>query len=134
VESRWFAGGILRLRELIEEHPSEFAYDFRHRFNIGLHEVGYRIPYGEAILLTGVLLRDPSSWLQAAVNEWKHPASMEWMILVQQLDAFVMANSKTRPKPTPMPWQGPKRYGKPTVSEEKVRAVLDAMRPKENDG
>jgi hypothetical protein len=125
-------GGIFRLFELIEEHPSEFAYDFRHRFNIGLDDIGTTVPLREAILLVQVLLRDPSSWLQAAVNEWKHPASMEWVMLVQQFDAFVMANSKNKPKPTPMPWQAPIRSGKPAVSEEKVRAILDAMRPKEN--
>lgn len=134
MEPGWFAGGICKLRELIEEHPSEFAYDFRSRFNIGIQEIGYRVPYSEAILLCAVLLRDPTSWLQAAYNEWKHPASMEWMTLVQQLDAFVAANSKNRVKPTPMPWQGPKRYGNPSVPEWKVREVLDAMRPKETDG
>jgi hypothetical protein len=56
---------------------------------------------------------------------------MEWVMAVQQFDAFVMANSKNKHKPTPMPWQSPIRSGKPTLPEETVRAVLDAMRPKE---
>jgi hypothetical protein len=77
---------------------------------------------------------DSTSWLQAAVNEWKFPASPEWIMLTQQFDAFVAANSKNRPKPTQMPWQAPKIMGRPKLPEHQVRAILDAMRPKETDG
>lgn len=82
-------------------------------------------------MLAAVVLRDPTSWLQAAYNEWKHPASMEWVLLVQQLDAYLAVNSKNH-KPTLMPWQAPITSGKPAVSESRVREILDAMRPKEN--
>jgi hypothetical protein len=96
--------------------------------------VGTNITYREASLLVQILFQDSSSWLQAAVNEWKFPASPEWIMLVQNFDAFVAANSKTRPKRTPMPWEYPKVMGKPTISQHEVRKILDAMRPKETDG
>lgn len=134
MESGRCTGGIFKLRELISEHPSELAYDFRSRFNIGIQEIGYRVPYSEAVLLAAILLRDPTSWLQAAYNQWKHPASLEWIMLAQQLEAFVAAHSKTKPKPIPMPWQAPIRSGRPSLPEERVREILDAMRPKETDG
>lgn len=122
-------GGILKLLELIEEHPAEFAYDFRSRFGLSIDDIGSSVSWREAVLLTAVLLREPDSWLQAVVNEWRFPVSKEWIMLVQQFDAFLAANSK-HPKPTPMPWQAPIRSGKPTLPQEQVRAILDAMRPK----
>jgi hypothetical protein len=128
------AGGILKLRELIAEHPAEFAYDFRSRFGVSYEAIGYDISYREALALVAVLLKDPTSWLQAAENKWRFPASQEWIMLVQQFDAFVMANSKNRPQPTKMPWDNPVRSGKPAISQDRVREILDAMRPKENDG
>lgn len=129
MDFRSTTGGILWLLELIEEHPAEFAYDFRSRFNLSIDDIGFSVSYREALLLTSVLLRETDSWLQAAYNEWQFPASKEWIMLVQQFDAFVAANSKN-PKPTQMPWQAPRRSGKPAVSQEKVREILDAMRPK----
>lgn len=122
-------GGILTLRELIEEHPAEFAYDFRSRFNLGIDDIGTRISWREAYLLVIVLLKDSTSWLQAAYNDWSYPVSMEWVMLVQQFDAFAMVNSKRKPQPTKMPWQTPIKSGKPQVSEKRVREILDAMRP-----
>lgn len=121
-------GGILWLFELIEEHRPEFAFDFRSRFNLSIEDIGKTYTYHEAFLLTIVLMRDSTSWVQAAVNNWKFPASMEWIMQVQQFDAFVAVNSKN-PKPTPMPWQAPIRSGKPALSDEKVREILNAMRP-----
>jgi hypothetical protein len=53
---------------------------------------------------------------------------------VQQLDAFVAANSKNKPKRTTMPWEHPKVSGKPTIPQAQVRAILDAMKPKDTDG
>lgn len=83
----------------------------------------------EAFLLVTILMKDTSSWLQAAYNEWTHPVTPEWIMLVQQFDAFAMVNSKNKPKPTKMPWQAPHRSGKPTIPDEEVRRILDAMRP-----
>lgn len=116
------------LLELIEEHSAEIAFDFRAKFQLSIEDLGVKYSYKEAFMLTAILMRDTTSWLQAAVNNWKFPASMEWIMMVQQFDAFVAVNSKNS-KPTPMPWQSPIRSGKPTVSQEKVREVLDAMRP-----
>lgn len=121
-------GGILWLFELIEEHRPEFAFDFRTKFNLSIEDLGKTYTYREAFLLTAVLMRDTTSWVQAAVNEWRFPASPEWIMQVQSFDAFVAVNSKN-PKPTPMPWQAPIRSGKPAVSDEKVREILNSMRP-----
>lgn len=126
--ARSSAGGILWLLELVEEHNAEIAFDFRTKFNLSIEDLGKTYSYREGFMLAAILMRDTTSWLQAAVNNWKFPASMEWIMLVQQFDAFVAANSKN-PKPTPMPWQAPIRSGKPSVSDDKVRSVLDAMRP-----
>lgn len=49
--------------------------------------------YGEAIDHVGLLLQDPSSWIQASVAGWDHPASREWFVLADQFDAFVQANT-----------------------------------------
>ena len=129
-------GGIFQLFELIEEHPAEFAYDFRSRFNLGVADIGNKITWLEALQLTSVLLRDPSSWLQAAFSQWRYPVSHEWMLLANIFDLHVKVNSKNPPKPYTRPWpeQGAERSGKPAVPESRVREVLNAMRPEENDG
>lgn len=87
-------------------------------------------------MLVSVLMRDPTSWTQAAKNGWKHPASFEWMVLAQSFDLLYAVNSKNKTKPLPRPWPdaNAKRSGKPAVEESRVREILDAMRPKETDG
>lgn len=130
------AGGILKLLELIEEHPAEITYDFRARFGLSISSVGDDISWLEAAHLTAILLRDPTSWTQAALNGWKHPVSYEWMVQAQTFDLLHLANAKNKPKPMPRPWGDPSmtRTGKPAVSDSRVREVLDAMRPEENNG
>lgn len=71
------------------------------------------------------------------MNGWKHPASFEWMMLAQLTDITLAVNSKNPPKPVQRPWpeQGAKRIGgDTTIPQAEVRKILDAMRPKENDG
>lgn len=126
-------GGILWLLGVVEEHPAEFAYDFRSRFGLSIDDLGKTYSYREALLLCAVLMRDSNSWIQSAVNGWSTPVSQEWVMLVQQFDAYVAVNSKN-PKPTPMPWQAAAVSGRPTVSQERVREILDSMRPKETNG
>lgn len=132
------SGGIAKLRDLISEHEPAITYDFRHRFGLSLSDIGYAITFREAIALVSVLQVDPTSWLQAAMNDWKHPASFEWMMLAQLTDVTLAVNSKNQPKPMPRPWpdQGAKRIGGETkITQSEVRKILDAMKPnKENDG
>lgn len=130
-------GGILRLLELQEAHPSEFAYDFRSRFNLSFEDIGTKVSYMEAIYLVAVLMRDPSSWLQGAYNGWKHPASMEWIVSTQIYDLLAIVNSKQKPKPYPMPWPdtNKKKLGSNKKQDSRtVLAKLERMNPKESNG
>lgn len=129
-------GGTLRLLELIEAHPAEITYDFRSRFQIGLEEIGDRISYLEAIYLASVLLRDPSSWLQAAVNDWKFPVSREWQVSVHTYDLHAAVNSKNKPKPYPTPWpeDGTQKIGSTrNKTREDVLKQLAKMNPEKRD-
>lgn len=125
-------GGILKLRELIEEHPAEFAYDWRSRFNLGADDIGNSITWLEAVYLVSVLLRDPTSWLQAARNEWSYPVSREWMVQAHSYDLLHAINSKKKPKAYPTPWpdSSKTRIGKTKESPEVVKRRLALMNPR----
>ena len=130
-------GGIFKLRELIEEHPGEIAYDFRSKFGISFEAIGNEVSWLEAICLASVLFRDPTSWLQARVNNWDYPVSREWMVQTHTYDLHAQVNSKNKPKPYPTPWlnANSKRLGSKTPqSRQDVLAKLEHMNPKENDG
>lgn len=128
--------GIAKLRELIEEHPAELTFDFRTKFQLSIHDIGDRITWLEAVYLVAVLLRDPTSWLQAVHAGWKHPVSQEWMVAVHTYDLLAAVNSKNKPKPYPTPWpsQNETRVGssKPRSRAEVIKR-LEQMNPKEND-
>lgn len=137
MDSGCTTGGIFRLRELISEHPTELAYDFRSRFNLSIFAIGGEVSWLEAAYLVSVLMRDPSSWLQAAVNDWKYPVSQEWIVATHTYDLHATVNSKNKPKPYPTPWlaEGTSRIGKKKRQlTSDVLDKLDRMNPKENDG
>ncbi len=137
MDPRRTAGGILKLRELIEEHPAELTYDLRSRFGLSLNDIGETITYLEALYLISVLERDPSSWLQAAIHDWSQPVSREWMLVANLYDLFAAVNSKKKPKQYPRPWQDADttRIGsKKPQKRSDVIASLERMNPKENDG
>lgn len=129
------SGGILRLLELVEAHPAEIAYDFRSRFNLSYTDIGVKVGWLEAVYLVAVLMKDPSSWLQAAVSEWEFPVSREWIVAVQTFDLHAAVNSK-KPKPYPTPWPNAntKKLGSKNQSRNDVLTALERMNPKENDG
>ena len=129
-------GGIVWLRELIEEHPSAFAYDFRSRFGVSFHKIGRGISYGEAYLLTAQLLKDPSSAVFAAANEWDFALSREGLMLADLFDLLHQANSSKKIRNRyPRPFkQGAKRFGKTNRTVADVKKILSRMNPKENDG
>ena len=88
-------------------------------------------------MLANVLMADQSSWTFAAFNGWDYPASLEWIKLADLVDVQIISKSKNKPKPSPRPWPdtSKKRIGGSTGrSQTEIRKVLDAMRPKENDG
>lgn len=89
---------------LIEDHKAAFVYDFRHRFGLGLGDLGTTVPWVEVVYLVAVLLRDPSSWLQVSYNKWHHPVSFEWAAHAATYDLLAQVHSKRKPKPYPRPW------------------------------
>ena len=129
-------GGSVKLRELIEEHPAELAYDLRHRFSVPITEVGHELQLLEAVLLVSVLLRDPSSWTSAAAAGWDYPVSREWIVAAHTYDLLAMVNTgkgkRPKPYPNPFPNKNVSKVGKTTRPFEEVRALLAKMNPKEN--
>ena len=129
-------GGILKLRELIEEHPAEFAYDFRSRFGLSYQDIGDKVSYLEAILLVSILLKDTSSWLQSVLSGWDYPVSREWIVAAHSYDLQALAHSgrgkKPKPYPNPFPSKERIRVGKTNLTNAEVRALLAKMNPKEH--
>lgn len=117
-------GGILEVLQILGDYKPEFIYDFRTRFGLGLNDLGTTVPWDEVIALVTVLLRDPSSWLQAAKAKWTHPVNYEWAVQVATYDLLAQVNSKRKPKPFPRPWGDPdsRRVGKQTRRD--ARAIL----------
>lgn len=125
-------GGICRLREIVSEYPAEIAYDFRHRFNLSIFDIGDTVSWPEAILLLSVLLQDTSSWTQAAMSDWKYPVSREWIVAAHTFDLLAQINSKKKPKAYPAPWPDTnvKKIGSGKANNNKVREFLERMNPK----
>lgn len=91
------------LHRVVKDHEAELIYDLR---KLGINPA--EVDLDELILLVDVLLRDPTSWIHAAVAGWKHPISYEWTVLVALYDLFAQVHSgKKRPKPYPRPWKDP---------------------------
>lgn len=128
-------GGILKLLELIEEHPGELAYDFRSRFGLSIEAIGDTVTFGEAVLLVSVMLRDPSSWTQAAWSGWKYPVSREWIVASHSYDLQSAVNSgkgrKPKPYPNPFPSTDGKRSGRTNLPPAEVKKLLARMNPEE---
>jgi hypothetical protein len=93
-------GGIFWLRELIEEHASEIAFDFRSQFGLSYLSIGREVTWGEAIRLASRLFSLTDSHLQAAVSGWEYPVSQEWIVLSHVYDLLAAVNSKNKPKPS----------------------------------
>ena len=82
-----------------------------------------------------ILLRDPSSWLQAADGEWDYPVSREWIVGTHTYDLHAAVNSK-KPKPYPKPWpdENVNKIGsKKTQDRAAVMARLEHMNPQEEN-
>ncbi len=129
------SGGICKLRELIEEHPAELAYDLRKLLNLSIFDLGSTISYGESVLLVAMLMREPESWLQAVSNGWDYPVSREWIVTSHLYDLFAMANSgkgkKPKPYPNPFPDRNKDSTGRTDLSPVEAKALLARMNSKE---
>jgi hypothetical protein len=71
------------------------------------------------------LLTDPSSHLTAAVLGWDFPVSREWIVLADQWDVFVQANTKKGRATTYSRPVKSKRRGRTALSPADARAALD---------
>ena len=87
-------------------------------------------------MLTAVLTRDPSSWVQAAYNGWAFPVSREWIVASHTYDLHAAVNSKKgskpKPYPNPFPDKSRDRVGKTDKSPAEVRRILAWMNPTES--
>lgn len=99
-------------------------YDFRSRLGLGLADLGTTVPWDEVSYLVAVLLRDPTSWLQTAKNDWTHPIDYSWTVAAATYDLLAQVHSKRKPKPWPRPWKDPdtRQIGKRTRKD--ARAIL----------
>jgi len=137
LDTRSADGGILKLLELIEEHTSAVAYDFRSRFNVSYLEIGKSVTLLEAIHLVSILLQEPSSWLQAAVRNWQYPVSYEWTVAANTYDLLAQVNSgKKKPKPYPTPWAKKEQKIRPKQRQSRAMVIkrLKQMNPKDTNG
>jgi len=85
--------------------------------------------------LIQVLLRNPESWVHAALAEWDHPVSREWTVLAQILDVIHASKVKRNVfKPWPRPWPDSKTKigGKRKVSRS-IADVLAILRPQSTE-
>lgn len=131
------SGGSLKVLEFIQDHPAELAYDFRHKFQLSIFDIGGKVSLAEAVLLIATLLTETDSHLTAAVQEWKNPVSREWIVLTHLYDLLAAVNSKNKPKPYPTPWpdKNSSRLGKAkNISSDEVMRRLGTMNPKEENG
>lgn len=128
-------GGICKLLELADAHPSEIRADFRSKFGLSWDDVGVTVSWVEAAHLVNVLLRDPESWLQAAHNGWSYPVPRVWELLAHLIDITLQINSKkgNKPKPLKRPWPDPgkKKVGRSGQDRARVLAHLERMNPRE---
>jgi len=84
--------------------------------------------WGEAGRLAGLLSKDPTSQVAAALSSWLYPVTRESLVLMDYYDAYSRATFK-RPNPYPRPWDSPvKRYGRAAYTTDELRRVLTIQR------
>lgn len=85
------------------------------------------------MLLVDVFIRDPKSWLHAAIAKWKHPISHDWAVLAATYDLLAQVHSgKRKPKPFPRPWPDPNVKTKGKIRRD-AREILKRARDGELD-
>lgn len=125
-------GKIRAVLRLIEDYPAEIAYDWRSRFSLPIESVfDGRMGFEEAWMLIQRLIIDPSSHLGAAHAGWKYPLSREAMILADQWDLTVAANTdkkkhgKAKTYPRPFERKGATtKSARPAVNQAEIDAAL----------
>lgn len=90
------------LRRLIQDHESEFIYDIRLG---GFVAQDIWDKPEELTAFIDVSMRNPASYLRAAVLGWDYPISRESMALLDLIDVTGRANAGRKWKPVPRPWK-----------------------------
>jgi hypothetical protein len=84
-----------------------------------------------------ILVRDPSSWVQAAWSGWQYPVSREWIVSAHLWDLTARLNSgkgrKPKPYPNPFPNTDTVRTGKTNKTTAEVKRLLAKMNPRESE-
>ena len=107
-------GGVFGLLGLIRRDRGAVEYDLRHRFGLGLRDVGSTITIFELARLVVIIRNDPSSMIAAAVEGWAYPMARAVAVLADLYDLTHAAAGAKKPKPYPRPWEtkrSEKRYG-----------------------
>jgi hypothetical protein len=124
-EAAGHTGGSAALLAFVAEHERALTYDFRHRFQMPLSDIGSRIPFGEAIFLVEGLMREPSSHLAMTLRGWEWAAGFDDVALITLAEWYTNAHRDTKAAPDPFrfprPWPDVDRVD--VTAEE--RAVLE---------
>lgn len=103
-------GGIWGLLGLIRDHRGAVEYDFRHRFGLGIRDIGAQLTASEAARLALILRADPSSMIAAALEGWAYPISREVTAILDLFDLeHTKANKKAKPH-TGRPWMNKSQF------------------------
>lgn len=133
MDTRCKRGGIIRFRELIDEHPVAIAADFRNRYNLSIFEAGDTYTYKEAIYLTAALFNDTESLLFVAFHDWEYPVSQEFLAIADLFDLTFSINSKKKSQRYRRPFKfesdNSKRIGKTKKSKADIEQILNKMNP-----
>ena len=98
-------GGVYGLLGLIRTHRGAVEYDLRHRFHLGLRDIGRTVSIFEVARLVQIIRQDPSSMIAASVDGWDYPMSRAEAILADQYDlSYAKTGAKGR-KPYPRPFK-----------------------------
>lgn len=124
-------GGVLGLLGLIRSHRGAVEYDLRHRFGLGLRDVGSTLTIFELARLVVILRSDPASMIAAAIEGWDYPMSREAAIFADLYDLeYAKTGVKSR-KPYPRPYKvkgKTEKWGDTGGrSREEVVAILNRM-------
>lgn len=85
----------------------------------------------------GILAKDPSSQIGAALAGWDGPRSAEWLILADLYDLQHQSKAKRTPKPYPRPLResGPSnRLGKTQLPRADAIKMLQSISPLRKPG
>lgn len=90
----------------------------------------------EAWNLTGILVKDSSSQVGAALAGWSAPRTTEWLLLADLYDLQHASKAKRAPKPYPRPTDKPntRKVGKTSLPRAEAIRLLSRVSPTRSVG